>query len=105
MQAPALLQHLLDSRFELAFIERLGQEAIGTQRKGAQSCFMILSCGQKQDRDVRCGDVFAQSLQHLETIDIGHHQVADDQVGQPPRRIAVALFAVIGSRDAPALAE
>ena len=78
---------------ELEHAERLGQVVVGAELEAEDAVELGRLRGQHQDR--RRAAARAQRLRHLETVEAGHHQVEDEQVGRPlalpgERRGAVA---------------
>ena len=61
--------------------ERFDQVVVGAGLQAFDGGFLSRACGQQQDRQ-RCGArVDAQRREQLQTVQPGHHHVADDEVG------------------------
>jgi hypothetical protein len=74
-------QHGLDTREQLEQTERLRNEIISAHAEAAH-LVRFLSV-RRQDDDRRLDPLFAERAQHAESIETGHHQVENDEVGLP----------------------
>ena len=69
-------QHALDARDELPRVERLRQVVVGADLEPDDLVDVLVAGGQHQDRDVRG---LAHAPADLDPVDVGQHQVEDDQ--------------------------
>ena len=68
----------LDPRDQLAPVERLGQEVVGAK---AQALDLVIELGQtRQDQDRGAHPGRAQPAQHFVAVDVGQHQIQNDDV-------------------------
>ena len=68
----------LDARHELARVERLRQVVVGADLEADDLVDVLVAGGEHQDRHVRG---LAHAAADLDPVDVGQHQVEDDQRG------------------------
>ena len=75
------LQKGRDADAQTAPVSRLFEKIVRTRFETAELMFAFGMGGENDDRNVVGSAFRADVLQHLETIQTGHHQVQEDQVG------------------------
>ena len=71
-------QHGFDTRFELIDVERLGDEVVSAELQTEDGIALLRRGAADDDRHV--GDRFEARTQH-EPVDVGQHQIENDQIG------------------------
>ena len=84
----------LDARDQLAAVERLGQEVVGAEAEALDLVVELGEAGEDQDRRAHARG--AQAAQHLIAVDIGQHEVEDDDVVIVELADLEPVFAEIG---------
>ena len=83
-------QHRFDARNQRRLIDRLGQVFVGASLKAEDDILGVGFCGHQNDRHERQVGVRLQPAADFEAVELRHHHVEQDQVGQ--------LFAGDGKR-------
>src|SRR6185437_1198831 len=92
----------LDARDQLAAVEGLGQEVVGAK---AQALDLVIELGKaRENEDRRAHARGAQAAQHLIAIEIGQHEVENDDVVVVELADLESVFAEIGGIANKALA-
>ena len=72
--------------------ERFDEVVVGAGRQALDRGFLTRASGQQQDRHGGGPRVLAQRREQLETVQPGHHHVADDEVGDSARMASSACW-------------
>ena len=72
-------QHALHAGDELAWVERLRQIVVGADLEPDDLVDVLVAGGQHQDRDI---GGLADAPADLDPVEVGQHQVEDDQRGR-----------------------
>src|SRR5690606_13023949 len=85
-----------DGLGEFGFAEGLGEIALGPLADAPDAIGLLVLGGHQDHRDVAGGGVALDRARGLETVEVGHHHVHQDQVGQVFLRGPHAGGAVLG---------
>ena len=99
MQLAAQFDEVFDAGQEHLGVEGFGDVVVGSGFKALEHVFFGGFGGEEDDGDVTGGDVFFQGVAELVAVEFGHHDVADDQVGDLFEGFGEALFAIYRFND------
>src|SRR5437868_3720900 len=88
------LQDGADAQQELGLVNGFGQEIVCARLNRALDVTWLIQGSDHQYSNIVCDRVRAQPLAHLETTDLGHHDIQQDQIRMPLLDFAKRFIAV-----------
>src|SRR5439155_9764972 len=99
----AFVEHGVDPLDKVDGVERLGHVVVGAEVEASLHLRRLCLGGQENDGHVLRARVGASCFEHLETVELRHHDVDHDRVGPLLADGAQSLVAVAGGDDREAL--
>ena len=93
-------QQILDACFQVSGTEGFGDVVVGTILQSFELALNRSFCRKQDNRNVTGGHIRTQLFRHGDAVLAGHHDIADDDVGQQLQCLVQSLYAVFGLHHA-----